>query len=121
MAVCARCGTVLPAPRRILDRYTPRGLLWLMIAIITVGGMAIAQAMGLIASFFQSELPPAWKVGVGLVVGSILVVALALSTRNVLMARRLARYCPDCAAVLMAKKISRPEELGAHKVTLKKE
>jgi hypothetical protein len=104
-----------------LDRYTPRGLLWLVIVIITVGGMAIAEAIGLTASFFESELPDAWKVVVALVVGSVMVVALALSTRSILKARKLSHYCSECAAIITAKEISRPEEYGAHKVRLKKE
>lgn len=121
MAVCMRCGKALPAPSGMLGAYTNRGLSWLVIVTITVSLMAIGMAMGTIASFFESELPYTWKLALMLAFGAIMVLAIVLSMTRALEARRLSHYCPDCAAILTAERLSSPGEFGAHKVRMKKD
>ena len=121
MAVCMRCGEALPAPLGILGAYTNRGIAWLVIVILTVSFMAIGLAMGTIASLFESELPPTWKLALLLAFGAIMVLAIVLSLTRALEARRLSLYCSDCAAILTAQRLSSAEEFGAHKVRMKKE
>ena len=121
MAVCMRCGKALPPPSGVLRAYANRGLAWLVIVVITVSLMAIGMGMGTITSLIGSELPITWKLALLLAFGSIMALAAVLSMTRALEARRLALYSPDCAAILMAKKLSSNEELGAHKVRMKKE
>ena len=121
MAVCMRCGKALPAPSGMLSTYTNRGLYWLAVVTITVSVIAIGMAMGTIASLFESELPYIWKLALMLAFGAIMVSVIVLSMTRMLRARRLSHYCSDCAAILAAEKMSRPEEFGAHKVRMKKE
>jgi len=121
MVVCMRCGKALPAPSGMLSTYTNRGLYWLAVVTITVSVIAIGMAMGTIASLFESELPYIWKLALMLAFGAIMVSVIVLSMTRMLRARRLSHYCSDCAAILAAEKMSRPEEFGAHKVRMKKE
>jgi len=121
MAVCMRCGKVLPVPPGMLGAHANGGLSWLVIVTITVSLMAIGMAMWTITSLFESELPPTWKLALLLAFGAIMVLAIVLSMTRMLEARRLSLYCSDCAAILTAKKLSSSEELGAHKVRMKKE
>ena len=121
MAVCMRCGKALPAPLGLLRAYSNRGLAWLVIVVITVSLMAIGLAIGTMTSFLGSELPFTWKLALMLAFGAIMVLMIVLSMARALKARRLARYCSDCAAILTAQRLSSPEEFGAHKVRMKKE
>ena len=116
-----RCGKALPAPSSVFDKYTPRGLSWMVVVVATVGLMAIGLALGTIASLFESELPYTWRLILMLAFSAIIVLMVVLSVAKVLRARRLAHYCPDCAAALVVKRLSRPEEFGAHKIRMKKE
>lgn len=120
MAVCMRCGKALPSRLGILAKYTDRALFWFAIVVITVSLWAIGMAIGTMTSFFDSELPYAWKLTLMFAFCAILVPGIVLSMARALKARELSHYCSDCAAILTARRLSSPEELGAHKVRMKK-
>jgi len=121
MSACLRCGRALPAPSSVFDRYSPRGLLWLVIVVMTVGVMAIGLALETVVSLSESEMAYSWRLLLTLSFASIMVLMSILSVVRASGARMLARYCPNCAAILATQRLSRPEELGAHKVKMKKE
>ena len=116
-----RCGKALPAPLGVLRAYSNRGLAWLVIVVITVSLSAIGLAIGTMTSFFDSELPYAWKLALMFAFCAIMVPGIVLSMARALKARGLSHYCSDCAAILTARRLSSPEEFGAHKVRMKKE
>jgi type VI protein secretion system component VasK len=121
MAVCKKCGKELPAPPGMLDTYTPRGLAWLAVVIVTVGVVAIGLAVGTIETLLESELSYTSRFALMLGFCAIMVLAIVMSATRSLKARRLSHFCPECSATLTAERLSRPEELGAHKVRMKKE
>jgi hypothetical protein len=120
MAVCKRCGKELPATSGMSDTYTPRGMAWLAVVIVTVGLMVVGLAAGTIAALLESELSYTWKLALMLVFGAIMVLVIGLSITRVLRTRRLSHYCSECASILTVEKLSRPVESGAHKVRMKK-
>ena len=105
----------------MLGEHTNGGISWLVIVTITVSLMAIGMAMWTMTSVFDSELPYAWRLVLMLAFGAVMVPVIVLSMARSLKARRLALYCSDCAAILTAKRLSSPEEFGAHKIRMKKE
>jgi len=121
MAICMRCGRALPAPSGTLNVLANRGAFWLIVPVVTVSLWAVVLAAGMMTSFFEGDSPYAWKLALMLALCAIVVLVIVLSMARALEARRLALYCSDCAAILMAQELSSPEEFGAHKVRMKKE
>jgi len=103
------------------DTYTPRGMVWLAVVIVTVGVVAIGLAVETIETLLESELSYASRFALMLGFCAIIVLAIVISVARSLRARRLSHFCPECSAILTAEKLSRPEEFGAHKVRMKKE
>ena len=120
MATCKSCGKVLPPPPRVLDRYTPRGLLWLIIVVVTVGGWAITMALNMVTYLLENKFPYGWRLALLGAFGVVIIMMIASSILRTLKARRLKQYCSECATAMGTKGLSHPEEFGAHKLRMMK-
>jgi len=121
MTTCKSCGKVLPAPPGVFDRYTPRGLLWLVIVVATVGGWAITLALNMVTYLLESEFPYGWRLALLTAFSAVIILMMVLSGLRVLKARRLAQYCSECVTAMVTKELSRAEEFEAHKIKMRKE